>query len=280
MSKGHNKKRNVGIVYEQLVHTASKFLVEGNKTESNRAVRIIKKYFSPGTELYKEFRLFNALAQTSVRSDALASRILEDTKQAASMYDVSRLQREKSSLISEINRTFGKDEFYNTPVKNYKLYATIHTLMEEWRSSYPDVMRRAQYESRLHEWLITEKQSVMVEQLKTPEVNDLTLRIMRGSFNKKFGESLNERQKDLIKLLVFEPNKSSVSSRLAEQKSSAINALQKYGVQCDSNHVSAKIPQAIELLESLDPLDTSDKNIAKFLTVAQLCDELLENKNV
>lgn len=280
MSKGHNKKRNVGIVYEQLVHTASKFLVEGNKNESNKAVKIIKKYFAPGTELYKEFRLFNAIAQTTVKNDALASRILEDTKMASSMYDVKKLQSEKNKLIAEINSTFGKNDFYNTPVKNYKLYATIHTLMEEWRSDYPDVMKRAQYESRLHEWLMIEKQTVIVEELKTPEINDLTLKIMRGSFNKKFGESLNERQRDLIKTLVFDSDKVSVSKKLVEQKEIAINALRKYSAQCDSSHVSAKIPHAVDLLESLDPVDTSDKNIAKFLTVSQLCEELMENKNV
>jgi hypothetical protein len=281
MSKGHNKKRNIGIVYEQLVATASACLVEGKKDEANKAVRIIKKYFRPGTEIYKEYRLFNALTKTHVKSDALASRILEDTKSASSSYSLERLRSEKSNLINEINRTFNKDDFYNTPVKNYKLLATIHTLMEEWRSSSPDVMRRAQYESRLHEWLTSSaEQETLVESMKTSEVNDLTVKIMRSSFNKKFGNELNERQKDLIKSLVFEGDKDKVSSRMHSQKRDALHLLERYKVQCDSKHVVAKIPQVVTLLESLDAQDTSDTNIAKFLTVAQLCDELMENSNV
>ena len=32
MSKGHNKKRNVGIVYEQLLATAASAMVEGDKS--------------------------------------------------------------------------------------------------------------------------------------------------------------------------------------------------------------------------------------------------------
>jgi hypothetical protein len=279
MSKGHNKKRNVGIVYEQLVFTISKATVENDSDTANKALKIIKSYFSPGTELYKEYRLFNALVQTHVGSEALASRILEETKIASSNYDINALRKEKSDLINEINRVFGKDKFYMTPVKNYKLLATIHTLMEEWRNKTPDIVRRVQYESKLHEWLLTPKQTQVIEEMKTPEINDLTVKIMRGSFNKKFG-SLNERQRDLIKSIVFETDRERVTKRMSEQKASALTSLKTYISQCDSSHVASKIPQAIGLLESLDPGDVSDKNIAKFLTVAQLCDELMENKNV
>lgn len=279
MSKGHNKKRNVGIVYEQLVFTVSRATVENDKETANKALKIIKNYFSPGTELYKEHRLFNALVQTHVSSEALASRILEETKIASSNYNIANLQREKSNLINEINRVFGKDKFYTTPIKNYKLFATIHTLMEEWRSRTPDISRRVQYESKLYEWLMTPKQLSVIEEMKTPDVNDLTVKIMRSSFNKKFG-SLNEKQKDLIKTIVFESDKEKVSRRMNEQKEIALSSLRNYSHQCDSKHVSSKIPQVLSLLESLDSSDTSDKNIAKFLTVSQLCEELMENKNV
>lgn len=280
MSKGHNKKRNVGIVYEQLVFTVSKAMIDNDKNTANKAIKIIKTYFSPGTELYKEYRLFNALVQTHVGSDALASRILEETKIASSQYDISKLRQEKSNLINEVNRVFGKDDFYMTPVKNYKLLATIHTLMEEWRNKTPDVMRRVQYEAKLHEWLMTPKTEIIVEDMKTPDVNDLTVKVMRGSFNKKFGSDLNENQRALIKSLVFEGDHDKIRSRMESQRKKAIALMKSYQSQCDSSHVRSKIPQSLALLESLDSSDTSDKNIAKFLTVSQLCEELMENNNV
>lgn len=279
MSKGHNKKRNVGIVYEQLVSTVSKCLVEGKSDEANKALRIVKKYFAPGTELYKEFRLFNALTQTHVKSDALASRILEDTKQAVSQHNAIKLRSEKSNLINDINRTFNKDVFYNTPVKNYKYFATIHTLIEEWRSDYPDVMRRAQYESRLHEWLLTPKETVPVESMKTPNVSSLTVRIMRESFNKKFGDTLNENQRELLQTIAFGGDEDKIRSIMREHKNTALKALQRYKAQCDNRIVEQKIPNAVRVLETLDTEDASDQNVAKFMTVSRLCDELTENNN-
>jgi hypothetical protein len=278
MSK-HNKKRNVGIVYEQLVAVVSQATVEGNQAKANNALRIIKKYFAPGTELYREFRLINSLVKTHVGSDALASRILDETKRAAIAYDVSKLQSEKSALIGDINRTFQKESFYRTPVKNYKVFATIHTLLEDWRSNAPDISRRLQYETVLHGWLLQEKNEPQFDGLKTVGVNDLTVKIMRESFNKKFGNSLNESQRKLLQTIAFGGKSASLVAEMKDQRDAAIKSLQSYKAQCDSRIVEQKIPGVIQVLESLNPEDTSDQNVARFMTVSQLCDELMEKKN-
>lgn len=278
MSK-HNKKRNVGIVYEQLVSVVSQATVEGDQAKANNALRIIKKYFAPGTELYREFRLINALVKTQVGSDALASRILDETKHAAIAYDVNKLQSEKSALIGDINRTFQKESFYKTPVKNYKVLATIHTLLEDWRSKSPDIALRLQYETVLHGWLLQEKHDLPADNLKTVGVNDLTVRIMRESFNKKFGTTLNESQRKLLQAVAFGGKSEELVFEMREQRAEAIKSLEHYRSRCDSRIVEQKIPGVIQILESLNPEDTTDQNVAKFMTVSQLCDELMEKKN-
>ena len=87
MSNNHNKKRNVGLIYEQLIRYASKCLLEGKAERAETAMKIMKDHFKPGSELYKEFRLFNALVQTSVSSESLAIRVLDEAKKAALTHD-------------------------------------------------------------------------------------------------------------------------------------------------------------------------------------------------
>jgi len=276
----HNKKRNVGIVYEQLVTTVSRATVEGDSARANTALKIIKRYFAPGTELYREFRLVTALTNTQVKSDALASRILEETKVAARDYNVEKLRSEKSRLIAEINRTFDRNTFYQTPVKDYRLLATIGSLIEEWRSPSADVDRRLQFESRLHEHLLLERSdSPEPSELRSPQVNDLTVRIMRETFNKKFGSSLNESQRRLLQAIALGGNGGDLVKEMKVQRGTALKALELYRSQCDNRIVEQKIPRVLEALTVLDPEDTSDKNVARFMTVSQLCDELMENKN-
>ena len=81
--KSHNKKRNVGIIYEQLILTISKAIVENNLEDASRAKGIIKKYFKPGTELYKEHKLFQALIKPEINDASLATAILGEAKKAS-----------------------------------------------------------------------------------------------------------------------------------------------------------------------------------------------------
>ena len=130
--RSHNKKRNVGIIYEQLVLVLSQALLENDEKKFKHTKGIIKKHFAKGTELYKEFRLLNSLAVTDISDGSLATRILAETKKAARQIKHRRLELERSWLIKEINHSFGQN-FYKAKVSNYKDLATIQRLLDEYR---------------------------------------------------------------------------------------------------------------------------------------------------
>ena len=90
MSKSHNKKRNVGIIYELLLRSVSNSLINDDKLSAQQALDIIGKRFDKSTEIYKEFRLFNALAKSNVSNSAVTAAILTEAKQAARRCDVCR----------------------------------------------------------------------------------------------------------------------------------------------------------------------------------------------
>ena len=72
----HNKKRNVGLIHEQLIRFASQNLVQGDKSKANLAINILENNFVEGSELHREFRLFNALVHTHVPTADLAKQII------------------------------------------------------------------------------------------------------------------------------------------------------------------------------------------------------------
>ena len=61
----HNKKRNVGLVYEMLLRFITESIISNNEILAKKAIKIIERRFDKNTELYKEFRLFNALAKST-----------------------------------------------------------------------------------------------------------------------------------------------------------------------------------------------------------------------
>ena len=90
-ARSHNKKRNVGIIFELLLRHISDRLVEDDQKGAQKALNLIEKYFNKDTELYKEFRLFNALAKSTVSSTSVAAAILTEAKQAARRCNMSQL---------------------------------------------------------------------------------------------------------------------------------------------------------------------------------------------
>ena len=143
----HNKKRNVGLIHEQLVRYVASSLIAEDKRSAEKAVQLIAKHFKPGTELYKEFRLFNAMVNIPVSSRSLAERVLVESKRAAKGHSSQKLRREKSLLIKDINLQLAESRrFYDIKIENYKLFATVQSVLNEWRGARKlDRTSRARY---------------------------------------------------------------------------------------------------------------------------------------
>ena len=184
--KSHNKKRNVGIIYEQLVLKLSKAVVENDKKTFRDTKQIIKKYFNKSTELYKEHKLVNSLADFQTTQTAVIPTILEETKKATWRINERKLDREKSKLIRDINETFGKS-FYSTRVSNYRDLATIDLLLQEYKKgSSSDHLKLLEYSDKVSSILLKQKNSADVDAMKTPESNNLVVTLMRENFSKSY----------------------------------------------------------------------------------------------
>ena len=276
--RSHNKKRNVGIIYEQLILTVSKGIVKNNPKLVKEAKKIIKKHFVPGSELYKEHKLFQALVKPYIDNDSLATSILGEAKKASRSHDQHRLEREKSRLIRDINISFGKN-FYNTRIKEYKEFATVQTLMNDWRGNNSNIQRIVEYEQKVHNILTTEKNVKTLSEQKSADASNLVVKIMTEKFNEKYGKKLTEQQSNLIKNYVMSDKKINFESTLNSIKESCIRDLNRYSLNCDSPVVKNKIDPVIAELKQLDTTKMNDENFSKFMTLCHLQKELKERTN-
>ena len=281
MSKSHNKKRNVGIIYEQLLRTMAQALIDNDQKKYNNALSIIRNNFSKNSQLYKEFRLFNALVKTTVDSESLATRILNEAHKAALDFDKQQLRREKAQLIKEINHTFEDTSFYNQRIDEYRSYATIQTLLNDWRQGRDaDLARIASYENKVCSWLMKEKVSDLpIQSLQDEGVSNLSVKIMREKFNKKYGNNLNTSQQELIKEYVFSKSNGQTEkfkAYLKELKSSLYAELCVYSDGCSNQVLNEKMDRVKSVIQEINTNEINDEAVSKFLVISQLKSELLE----
>lgn len=273
----HNKKRNVGIIYEQLLHKASAALIDNDTSTASKCASIIKKHYHPGTEIFKEFRLFQALVNTTVRSDSLGLRLIQEARRGVHIFSSQQLEIEKSALIRDINKTINDPDFFNQPIKEYRTYATVQTLLNDWRrEDEVHLQRVVEYEEKLLEWMMSDKkQPPSLNELTTDDISSLTVRVMNEKFEKKWGDKLNETQKALIRDYVH----GSVDERMLESiKNRAIRGLHRLRESTDSHVLLEKLNDVKGLVESMSIKSLDDAGIVKFMQLTQLYQEL-ENKD-
>ena len=274
----HNKKRNVGIIYEQLLSSLSRALVEGKNGEVKIVKGIIDKHFKPGTELYKEFRLFQAMVKTKVPRESLAIKILGEAKTASVNRNAKKLQREKSMLIKDINYKMGNSNFYNQRVQEYKEYATVQNLLNLWEKGEAGSLQEAiRYESLVQDMLLREEDQHNFEDEKTEDVNKLTVKIMLEKFNKKYDSSLNQMQTKIIKEYVFCSGENSLKSLLNEVKIAAMHEISQVPNSHSNKVICEKVNKVKNNISRLDENIHDDENISRFLLLSKLSEELKED---
>lgn len=281
MAKSHQKKRNTGLLMEFLVQTISSALVSGDSKKAATALKVVKRYFKPGTELYKEFRLVNALVKTTVSSEAVAASILQEAKLAARSHDIRALDREKSLLISAINKAINDDNFYDLHVNEYRTYATIQTLINDWRSANADLGRMAQYEDQLVHHLVTPKpeSTDVIMQEDSVGSSRLLMKVMMKRLNEKYAGVLSDDQRQLIRAYAFSTandDPDSMKKKLVEVKERLLGEID--GFRRDNpndEYVIKKMDEVKQRIagETLDSID--DDTVTRFMLYAKLRAELV-----
>jgi len=268
----HNKKRNVGLLHEQLVRHASENLVAGDKKRADQGIELLQHHFRENTELHKEFRLFNALVHTRVPNRNLARQIIAESRSACLNHDANKLRSEKSNLIREINHKIDNSNFYSRKISKYKTFATVQALLNEWRGGQklgPDEI--VKYENVLEAWLVREPEES--EFNSESEANPLSLKIMTEKFNKKYRTLLNEEQRQIIENRLSGRNNDELSFQIAAIKEQAMKSLEKFYQTCDNKVLLEKREQLEKKIASLDNTHIEDA-ASKAMVISSLISEI------
>jgi len=281
-NRSHNKKRNVGIIYEQLINHMCHCVVENNEKNVSDINRIIKEHFKKNTQLFRELKFFNALIKTRDINSVLANNIINEAKKACQYHFSNEdLEREKSNLIKDLNYSFGKGLIFENKINNYKILATVQTLLNEWRKGRnADFEICTEYERQLHEWMTTKEPEVLNEKIIHGNVDELTFRLMNERFNKKYEDVLTENQKKIIKLFVElnSSNKLELQQEFENIKIKSLDLLKEFKRNCNNSILLEGYNSVESKVKDVDCSVVNEDNMKKFLTLCKLNEELKEGK--
>jgi len=272
----HNKKRNVGIIYELLLKHISTKLLEGDKKQAKAATKLIEKHFKKGTELYKEFRLFNALAKSDITHTHTVASILNEAKVASRNLNQNKLESEKSNLLRDINYKINDKTFYHRSISDYRDLGLVQLALNEWRKDDRDIKRLVDFETRLGELMLREKNKINEEKYDASHSDRLVLKIMTEKFNQRYGEELTSDQKTIIESYVFLTDKQpkKLQRFFEEKKIEALSSLENFEETSENRYLLSKLDEVRNKIESLTSNNIDDVSVVKFLTLTKMINEI------
>ncbi len=276
----HSKYKNSGILFELLVRQITSDTLEGKDSPIKE---ILKKYFVK-TELGKEYKLYETLLNKTSITEARADLIITSLIESSKNLNRRIIKQQKYNLISEVQKHYNLNEFFNHKLPHYKVHAAFFTLLEIYNS--PKVTNP--------EYIIDNKMTILehltAAKIKEEEVRDnilnefkkedkdirtLTYRISLEKFNGKYDE-LNGNQKEILKELLYSiDNKPKLKEFYLSKTSQLKKELQTLNKNVTDKVTKIKVNEIISLItpSSKNPKIT-DNHLINLLQYCDLVKEL------
>jgi len=202
MQVKHSKYKNTGILFELLVRQITTDTLDG---KDSPAKDILKKYFVK-TELGREYKLYETLLKKTSLTETKANIVVSTLTDSSKTLNRGVIKRQKYNLISEIQKHYDLNEFFNHKLPNYKVYAAFYTLLEITNSQINNpnqiITNKVTILEHLTAATIAEskvKDEVMDEFEKADkDVRFLAYKMVLENFNLKY-DSLHPKQKLILK---------------------------------------------------------------------------------
>jgi len=130
MKAKHSKFKNTGILFELLVRQIASDVLSAKDSSS---VRIIKKFFS-NSELAKEHKLYYTILSAEKLNESKAESLINTVIDLSTKLNREQINKEKYNLIKEIKKNYDLDDFFKAKINNYKVLASVSTLIESKNS--------------------------------------------------------------------------------------------------------------------------------------------------
>lgn len=249
----HSKFRNSGILFELLVRQIASDTIS---SKNSKATKILETFFGKGTELGKEYQLYQSILTNKYKDEKNAERLIEVVLDTRKKLREDKLRKEKFQLIKMIVDNYTSEDFFNSRVQNYKVLASIHRLFEHSIGKSVSPSDAVNARCTLIEHIINKQPNRSLVESKVMEdyskldkdVRLFTYKILVDKFNSKYSV-LGAKQKNLLREYI---NNISDSTTLRDYINKEIPVIkkniEKHIALCDDEIIKIKLNEVAKQL--------------------------------
>jgi len=259
----HNKYKNTGLLFEIL----SKMVVSELLNNKNpTAYSLIRKYFNPKTELFKELSYYHSITNRTKKLIPI-DRLVDVTIKGRNRLNLEKLNLEKFKLIGELKAKYSENDFFANRVQNYKIFASVYKLFEGFGKPdiYPDDIVVALETLIEHDTGENNSENTINDDIQkwrelSPDLQVMSFKMLLEKFNKTYSV-LQPKQRELLRRYIYDDVKSTefrdyVYTECKQLKSSLTKKLDGLA----DNVLRIKLSEAIKLIDIITTSRTIQDN--------------------
>lgn len=279
----HSKYKNTGILFELLIRQLTSDTLSSKDT--SKITNIIQHFFKQGTELYKEYKLYECLTKTHyVNNTEKANELLQNVLDIHNTLNIESLNKQKYKLIKEIKQNCNIDTFVNSKINNYKLFATIYKLFEYKIADSPveyidnkDIIIHhiISNPDTIQENFDNQQNSNITEFIKQDkQVRDLAFKFLINKLNTKY-KDLNESQSNLLRQYIYSVDSSDFKKYIFECIDKIDNDINVLRTVINDKVTEIKLNEVTNCLRNMKKIKTvKDNDVLIVLEYYELIKEL------
>lgn len=258
----HSKFKNTGILFELLTKQVTADIIAGRETSI--AKDLLYKYFQENTEIGKEWQLYSTLLNEKIKDEPHAERFFSVIIEARKRLNNKKLTQLKYDLIKEIKDNYPIEEMLKSPVRNYRVLASIFKIFEDVVSSECkfDVKEVYQAKNCIVEHIIDKPKVVHSEdelinyyQTQTEDIRLLTYKLLVEKLNEKYSSVLDDEQKSVLREYICNVANTNNFDVFVKEKVADIKQTltEMVGQIKDSDVIKIKIREVVNQLDKINP---------------------------
>ena len=250
--------------------------------EPSPALALLKKHFKSASALSKELMMYQTLVNESYKSDAKANALIDTVLSLRKKLKTEALKTEKYELIKEIKKHYDLQNFFNTKIQNYKVFASIYTLFEGASITKPTEMVDSRFTmlehlTRTKKKAGTDKTAQLINEYKKQDqdVRLLAYQLMVDKFNAKYA-TLSQRQRRILKEYIYNvSNTDSLRDFMLKEAYALKLELIKQAKSVNDKVVKIKLAEAVALMKKYERIrNVKEENVLSLLLYHELLKEL------
>ena len=278
--KKHSKYKNTGILFELLVRQVTSDMMSN---QDSKSVSIIKKFFK-GTEMSKEYGLYNTIINAPKLSEGKAESLINVVLEQSKKLQKDKLNKEKYNLIREIKKHYDVENFFKAKIDNYKLSAAIYTLIESTNDrNYTDtktiVVNKLTILEHVTKELMTEskieKKAVEEFMKEDKDIRILAYKILVEKFNTQYN-ILSDDQKQILKEYINNISDTKQLKVFLNNKIEQVKSeIEKLVPKIDDKITTIKINEVLNLIQPISERKSiKEDNLVSLMQYYELVKEI------